>query len=229
MASTLNLRAGAGLRTLTTIALAVWLVLLADCARAQSKAAPQTLLQSVRIFDALVSFPPASWYTGGDPADSSTFSGGQLGASYAIRQIPKGDFLEAWTRLYSISGVKLAPGHGQTLDSAAIASTDSFQRICSPKRLFAKLIDRDQNSYTTLFHCESTGNSPGAPGYGPSVGEVGLMRVFLVRDTVVKAIHAWRGALFFVDDVTTWPVTGEEVNRTIELFASMTASPAASQ
>jgi hypothetical protein len=142
-----------------------------------------------------------------------------------IRHLPKGETLDNWTRLYEISGYYLGEGHNHTVDTAAMAGVGPYRRLCTPNRLFMQVVAQDERSFTTLVYCESAGQGAGTPGYGPSVGEIGLIRSYLIGNTVLKAIHAWRGTLFLYGDQTTWPVGPDEINLMIRRFAALQAEP----
>lgn len=184
------------------------------------------LIQSIQIYDALVSFPPASWYAGGDPADSSVFERHEKGLLFVFRQFPKGEDSLTWSRVYALTGFRVRLPKPVVLDDVVTGAVASYVRMCGPKRTFSRMIATDANSRTLLIHCESTGLASGQPGYGPSVGEVALMRLFAVGRTLVQAVQAWRGSLFLQPDETTWPVDRAELGLMIERFARLRASPA---
>jgi|GEM_PF-804918 len=192
---------------------------------AQKSPPGDALTQSIQIYDALVSFPPASWYTGGDPADSSVFERNQKGPLFVFRQFPKGQNSLTWSRVYALTGYRVPPPKPVALDDVVAGAVASYVRMCGPKRTFSRTIAADTNSRTLIIHCESTGPASGQPGYGPSVGEVALMRLFAVGRTLVQAVHVWRGNLFLQPDETTWPVDRAELDLMIDRFAQLRVWP----
>ncbi len=173
---------------------------------------------STRVYDAVVSYPAPSWYQGKDPLNMSENYRNQQGPHFVLEQIPKGESFERWTRMYAVSGTYVGKGRTVPIDAFIDATVAGYVQMCGRENLAYSPLAQDQNSRTLLLYCQESSMGQAGIGYGPGIGEIALIRFFVVKNTLLKVYQEWRGKAFLARDESSWPVARSEVTMMVERF-----------
>ncbi len=190
-------------------------------ASAQSQYDGYTLTQSIKIYDAIVEFPPPSWYQGKGPLDFSEIHQQQNGPRFVMEHIPKGERFENWSRMYTLNGIYIGPQQRVPLENYVSSGIVPYAQACGRQNLYVQGVGRDGNSQTVVIYCQNSPKGSKAIGYGHGVGAISLVRFFSVKHTLLKVSQEWRGKAFLSRDEASWPVPRAELETMIKRFAGI--------
>lgn len=188
---------------------------------AQSQYDGYTLTQSIKIYDAIVEFPPPSWYRGKGSLDFSEIHKQQSGPQFVLEHIPKGERFEDWSRMYTLRGTYIGPQQHVPLENYVSSGIAPYAQACGRENLFVQGVVRDGNSQTIVIYCQNSPHGPKGIGYGHGVGAISLVRFFAVKHTLLKVSQEWRGKAFLARDESSWPVPRADLQMMIERFAGI--------
>ncbi|MDX5594453.1 hypothetical protein [Pseudovibrio sp. SPO723] len=178
-------------------------------------------IQSIQVYEAVISYPPPMWIKAGEPIGQSEYFRHQNGPEFIFEQIPKGQKFESWTQLYAVRGDYIKLDQDVSLDAYLSMSLQPFIDICGQENATVQRISESGSSGTFLLICQDTPHAPEGGVYGKGTGEVALFHFAKVNDTFVKVYHEWRGKSFLVQNPETWPVKQDVLVSAIERFQSI--------
>jgi hypothetical protein len=187
-------------------------------------------LNKINVFEAEVIFPLAHWIKPGKSvADQFETHKKQSGPSFTFELIPKGHTFDDWKEIYAVSGAYIdkQPNPNVPFENIANAAIQPYFQMCGKDNIGFKRLEKTNNIFTFILLCESAPNPPAhlSKYYGADVGQITVMKIFRVKDTIVRVYHEWRGPRFSRDNSAEWPAPGNTVLNVVRYFSRVQAYP----
>ena len=173
--------------------------------------------QVINVYGSVVNYPVPSWFKVGKSFDQSEYFRDQKNPLFIFEQIPKGEKFTKWTSLYAVHALD-ARKLNISLDQYVNMSIGPFVKACGAENIAISKLHETLRNQTLLLLCQNSPNAPKGSGYGDGIGEVGLFRFNVTKQTYVKVYHEWRGKKFNRADESSWPVNGDVLKEMIERF-----------
>jgi hypothetical protein len=203
-----------------TLALALLALVQAGDLAAQTPKVTQT----VRVYDATLSYPPPMWVKSPtDALEGSTVHREQKGNFFLMEQIRKTETLATWKEMLKITALQTPEAQRIGIARVIDVSNDGYHKACGDN--FGQHIFR-QDAVGAVFgvFCGNTPRGPAAVGYGDGVGEISVNRIFIARNTIVLIQYAWRRGKFDQRNQTTYPVPQATILQAVGLLESASAT-----
>jgi hypothetical protein len=185
------------------------------------EAYPRFPMHVTRVYELIVEFPSPTWASTPEEATRSHFNREQDGPKFRMEQVPGDESPADWKRLYAIHALYARNGR---FESFRTLSLYEWAKLCGKGKLAVQSIHEEELHWLVLVVCESTALGPGAEGWGEGVGAVTLMDVQRLSDTYVRVHHTWRGQRFEREDLSSWPVTEQQIREMADRFARIRLS-----
>ncbi len=147
-----------------------------------------TSMESMKIFEASVSFPYPNWFTHGFVGDIYKK---QNGASFIFEEIPLEQTFDNWKELYAVYGLN-SKSDKINLEKFIIYSIIPFQNVCG-KNIKLAAVNKNSATPTYLLFCGKKSKS--------KYGEVAILKFFKVKNTYIKVYQEWNITPFEVSNL----------------------------
>ncbi|MEC9344669.1 MAG: hypothetical protein VYB54_00490 [Pseudomonadota bacterium] len=203
------------------------LALSADSGAAEYETGPNG---GILVFDAEVFGAIPDWTTLEAMEADSEIRAIRREDTTILQFVPRGTDFEDWGTLFGISASRI-PGISKDLKGYAEYAVANYEAIAGKQNFTAKVVARGANFIGLLLLLERTPNAPeNLTVYSRDIGQISLMHISVVKDTVVTVYQSWRGPAFDRNKPDTWPVGAVELDGIFPRFnhvRSAAAAPAA--
>lgn len=178
---------------------------------------------SIRLFDTDLSGAAPGWSTPRTLRADSEVRVHRRDDTILIQLIPKGTRFDDWGTLFGISAHRV-PGVADDPMRYVQYIVGNYEATAGKENFALSLLARGPDFVVLMLALERTPNAAEQlEVYSDQIGQITLMRVTFVKDTVVNVYQAWRGPDFDRDKPESWPVGEAELKAMIGLFEGVRA------
>ena len=183
--------------------------------------------QTVRLYDTTLTYPSPIWAaTEEERLAMGTSQRQEEKDQIVIEEIRKTETLQNWTQMQRVTGARLPDAQQMALHDALDLAVASHLAVCDEDDFAAEVFEQHETSITFVVACGNTPNAPQDLGYGDGIGEISVVRLFLVKDTMVQVQYSWRGPEFDYKDPATFPVPLATVVKAAERLEALAQAAA---
>ncbi len=159
-----------------------------------------------------VQLPPPPWQTESNADAESDYRELENGNDLIFEYKPKGSDKVHWREKYAVWGTV----NSRSLEAFINRGIGTYTIGCGTRNVQTRT--RFANSFSNIMvvYCQNSPNGPQDNGYGNNVGVISVIWSGFYRNTGVSVMQQWRGAAFAFDDPSSWPVSEQEINATVE-------------